>query len=299
MRAHFRSTRSLLAAAIAMAACSPAGSQSSRPARPVASPDCGTDPVLDGFVRAQTIRCAWGVASQCGFVGGAYEFGIGVGRDLRRAREYYRRACDLGSQDDCVELGLMVLKLDEKGGYPDVIPMWERACEKGSLAGCHAAGWGWALNAVELRVVTDVARGRKFLSKACGAGYMLSCGVEARLVVQTRETASYPNAQAGLIKACDLHERESCHFLAQTELHGTFGAKDEAAAASHFWEACRFGWGAGCGALAYLNSVGIGVPKDSDKARKLTDLTCKELHYEPACKAQTTADYARLAPEIP
>jgi hypothetical protein len=78
---------------------------------------------------------------------------------------------------------------------------------------------------------------------------MLSCGVEALLIVQTKDTVSYATAQAGLIKACDQHERESCHFLAQTELHGTFGSKDEVAAAGHFW-ACRFGWGAGCGALA-------------------------------------------------
>ena len=48
-----------------------------------------------------------------------------------------------------------------------------------------------------------------------------------------------------------------------------------------------------------MNAVGIGVPKDADKARKLAEATCKELHYEPACKAQQTADYAALAPEVP
>jgi len=128
---------------------------------------------------------------------------------------------------------------------------------------------------------------------------MVSCGAEARLVAQTKDTGSYATAQAGLVNACDLHERESCYFLAQTELHGTFGAKNEAAAAGHFWEACRFGWGAGCKALAYLNAVGIGVPKDSDKARKLADVACKELHDEPACKAAQTSDFAPLAPEVP
>jgi TPR repeat protein len=193
----------------------------------------------------------------------------------------------------------MMLKLGERGRYPDLIPMWERACEKGSLAGCHAAGWAWALNAAELGVVTDVARGRTFLSKACAAGYMVSCGVGARLVAQTKDSASYATAQAELVRACDLKERESCQLLGQTELHGTFGAKNEAAAASHFWEACRFGLSAGCSGLAYLNAVGIGVPKDSDKARKLAEVTCKELHDEAACKAAQTSDFAPLAPEVP
>jgi TPR repeat protein len=300
MRSHFRSTGNLLAAVLAMVACSPPGPQSSHGvAKPLPTPPCGPDPVVEGYVLAETIRCTWSIASSCSFAGSAYEHGLGVGRDRRRAREYHRQACDLGSQDDCAMFGRLTFKLGEKERYPELVAIWERACEKGSVFGCHTAGLAWTVDAAELGVATDVARGRAFFGRACAARYMVSCGVEARLVVQTKDTASYATAQAGLVKACALDERESCHFLAQTELHGTFESKNEAAAAGHFWEACRFGWAAGCGALAYLNAVGVGVPKDSDKARKLAEVSCKELHYEPACKAAQTSDFALLAPEVP
>jgi hypothetical protein len=195
--------------------------------------------------------------------------------------------------------GRLTFKLGEKERYPELVAIWERACEKGSVFGCHAAGLAWTVDAAQLGVTTDVARGRAFFAKACAARFMVSCGAKARLVAQTKDTASYAAAQAELVKACDLQERESCQLLGQTELHGTFGAKNEAAAASHFWEACRFGLGSGCSALAYLNAVGIGVPKDSTKAGKLAEVTCKELHYEPACKAVQTSDFAPLAPEVP
>lgn len=301
MRSHLRSTGTLLAAALVVAACSPPGAQSSQlvVASPVTTPACDPDPVVEGYVLSETIRCTWSIASSCSFAGSAYENGLTVGRDLRRAREYYRQACDLGSQDDCAMFGRAVFKLGEKERYHELVPIWERACEKGSVFGCHAAGSAWALHAAQLGITTDVARGRAFYARACAARYMVSCGAEARLVAQTRDTSSYETAQAGLVKACDLQERESCHLLAQTELYGTFGSKNQAAAARHFWEACRIGWGAGCSALAYLNATGIGVPKDADKARKLADVTCKELHYEPACKAAQTSDFAPLAPDVP
>lgn len=290
----------LFAVALGIGACSALGTPSSQPvAGPATVPTCSPDPVVEGFVLAETIRCAWGVANPCGFAGVAYKHGLGVVRDLRRARDYFSRACDLGSQDDCVELGLMIIKLGEKARYPDVMPMWERACKEGSLAGCNAAGWGWALSAAELGIDADVGRGRSLLSRACAAGYMVSCGAEARLVAQAKDTGNYETAKASLVKACEMHERDSCHFLGQTELYGTFAPKDEAAAAGRFWEACRFGLGSSCGALAYLNAVGVGVPKDLAKARKLADILCKEMRHEAACKAAQTSDFALLAPAVP
>jgi TPR repeat protein len=292
MTVHFWKIGPLVAAALVCAACS-------SPPRSAVTPVCGPDPLVEGYVLAQTIRCTWGIASQCGFAGSAYEHGLGVRRDVRRAREYYRQACDLGSQDDCAMFGMMTMKLGEKARYPEIVSMWERACEKDSVAGCHAAGLAWAFNADELGVARDVARGRAYLAKACGARFMLSCGVAARLAVQTKDAASYAEARAKLIEACSLRERESCHFLAKTELHGSFGPRADAAAAGHFWEACSLGWGAGCAGLAYLNAEGIGVPKNSDKARRLTEIACKQLHHEQACKAEPTGDYASLAPEVP
>jgi TPR repeat protein len=126
-------------------------------------------------------------------------------------------------------------------------------------------------------------RGRTYLAKACAARYLPACALEAVLVVHLKETSSYPAAREKLEQACKLRERESCHYLAQLELDGTFGPVDERTAGEHFWQACNEGWGAACAALAYMWAKGVGTSVNVEKARKLTSMACA-LKYEPACE---------------
>ncbi len=261
------------AAAVVSTACAAAAPP---PTAAAVAKTCEPDSVVEGYVLAQEVRCTWGVASQCAFAGSAYQFGLGVERDVRKSWDYYRKACDLGAQDGCVSFGILSMKLGEKQRYPELIPMWERACEAGEMSGCHTAGLVWTgdTDAADLGVAKDVARGRAFFAKGCAARYMLSCGQVARWALREKDSANYEKSHALLIEACKLRERESCDRLARAELLGRFGQKDEAAAALHFWEACKVGLAPACGALAYLNDVGIGVPKDAAKARELADFTC-------------------------
>lgn len=164
-------------------------------------------------------------------------------------------------RDDCAWSASLTLKLGEKERYPELLVIWERACEKGSVFGCYAASLAWTVKATEPGLETDVARGRALFPKACAARYMAACGAEARLVAQVRDTASYATARAQLVEACKLRDRESCYFLGLVELYGTFGPKQETAAAVRFWEACRVGQVDSCAALAYFNAVGLGFRK--------------------------------------
>jgi TPR repeat protein len=106
----------------------------------------------------------------------------------------------------------------------------------------------------------------------------------AKLVLVLKETSSYAQAHQQLVEACQLDERESCHHLANAELTGTFGTRDESLAARHFWQACGLGLRASCAAIAYLVANGIGVEKDRTKAEDLTFRACA-LGYEPACES--------------
>lgn len=260
---------------------------------------CKPDPVVEGYVFTQEIRCRWDMASQCGAAGSAYEYGIGVKRDISRARDYFRKACDLGSQDDCARFGVATAQLDEANKYPDLVPSWERACEASSVIGCHAAGLAWTTEAKELGLAENAARGRAFFEKACVARYMPSCGEEARLAIREKDTSSYPAVRAKLVEACDLQERQSCDLLARTELYGSLGVKDEAAAAKHFSQACGVGWSAACRSLAYMNATGLGSQKDLNKARNAVRIACRDLHDQSACEADATSDFSQLVPEVP
>jgi TPR repeat protein len=241
-------------------------------------------PVIDAFVTKQTIYCSWGLADACDFAGQAHLYGFGVPRDLVKARSYFGRACSLGSVDGCVREGVVTVELGEFTRAADVLGAWERACERGSYRGCNAAGIALATDAERLGIPPDIARGRAYLAKACAARLMPACGLEAAIVVERNETSSFPAAHTQLLQACELRERESCHFLAKRELDGTFGKKDEAAAGLHFFQACRDHFGPSCAALAHFHATGIQTPVNLEKARELTSRACA-LGFQPSCEA--------------
>ena len=270
--------RSTLAIGSVIACCGCAAG----PARQGELPAPAPKAVVDGFVLGQAVRCSWGLAEPCRFIGDAYQYGMGVPRDAKRARSYFRKACSLGSTEGCVMTGVMTIELGERDRFTDVFATWERACENGSYSGCHLAGITLVYDPMGLRTPRDVQRGRTYLTRACTARYLPACGMGAAITIEFKETSSYTEAHAQLLEVCKLRERESCHYLAQKELEGTFGARDERAARHHFWQACRDGWGASCSALAYMHAKGIGTPVNARRASELTAAACT-LGYEPSC----------------
>lgn len=251
--------------------------------RPAQAPLPGVTSLVEGFVNAEEIRCSWGLAESCSFTGEAYHLGMGVPRDLKRALSYFQRACSLGSTDGCVMSGVITVKRGDRTNSADVLATWEESCGKGSYAGCYAAGATLTFDPHGLGTRRDMPRGRMHLAKACSARYLPACALEAVIVVHLKETSSYAAAREKLEEACTLRERESCHYLAQFELDGTFGPVDERTAGKHFLQACNEGWGAACAALAYMWARGIGTSVNADKAKQLTEVACA-LKHEPACK---------------
>jgi TPR repeat protein len=179
--------------------------------------------------------------------------------------------------------GVVTVQVGDRSRFTEVLATWERACEAGSYSGCNAAGVAHVQDPEGLGVPRDIARGRMYLAKACAARYLPACGLAAALVLELKETSGYAAARAQLAEVCRLRERESCHYLAQCEFDGTFGAKDELAAGRYFFQACNDDWGPSCSALAYFHAKGIATPASADKARKLYARACA-LKHQPACE---------------
>jgi uncharacterized protein len=275
-------TRYTIVSAIACCGCTTQTPKPEAP-KPAEAPIPALMDVVEGFVNGEEIRCSWGLADSCLFAGEAHDYGMGVPRDQKRALSYFQRACSLGLVNGCVKAGIARVELGDQAHLADALAVWEEACEKGSYAGCHAAGMTLAFEPPGMGTPSEVQRARMYLAKACAARFLRACGVEAVLVVYLKETSSYATAREKLEEACKLRERESCHYLAQLELDGTFGPVDERTAGQHFFQACNGGWGAACAALAYLWANGIGTSVNPDKAKKLTAMACA-LKYEPACE---------------
>jgi TPR repeat protein len=239
-------------------------------------------PLVDGFVYAQSIRCSWGIAEQCAFTGEAYHLGMGVPRDFRRALSFFQRACTLGALDGCVMAGYMTVQVGEKAKFADVLATWEEACQKGSYSGCAMAGMTLTVDRMHLGTPRDIPRGREYLERACAARDMRACGAAAALTIEFKEASNFEAARAQLVQACRLHERETCHYLAQCEFDGTFGKADAAAAGRYFLQACNDGWGASCSAVAYLITKRTGTRDGA--AERFLSAACT-LGHEPACEA--------------
>jgi uncharacterized protein len=284
IRVNRRGYLPILLPALALNACAARQSRPVEPLEPSAADQLTLAPLIDGFVRNEETRCLWGLANKCEFVGRAYHLGIGVPPDQERAVGYFQRACSLGSADGCAMSGVMIVELGDKARFADVLTIWERACDSGSAFGCHSAGVALAVDSHGLGVPRDVPRGRAYLAKACAARYIPSCSVNSMLVFELKETEKYAAARQQLVKSCELRERETCHWLALSELDGTFGKKDERAAGHYLGMACAEDWAPSCSALAYVHAKGIGTPVNADKAKQLTTRACV-LKYQPACEA--------------
>jgi TPR repeat protein len=79
-------------------------------------------------------------ASRCFGLAISYVKGVGVAKDLAKARELYRRACDAGDADSCNNLGILLQS--GLGGPKDLAAaqtLFEQACKAGVAIGCDNA----------------------------------------------------------------------------------------------------------------------------------------------------------------
>jgi len=130
-----------------------------------------------------------------------------------------RAACDRGVLRSCVDLGLRYVEGERLGAPQDPIAargLFERACEGGVLAGCHALG---VLYQYSIGVAPNHARARDLYYRACKGGHLLGCvslgGIDELLERPDRALRLYRRACAGhepmgCRAACRLGDRTTC-----------------------------------------------------------------------------------------
>jgi len=156
------------------------------------------------------VRCETGDAPACGQLGRAYERGEGVGADLPRSAELYRKGCDGGHAWSCYALGFSyrggegVARSDERA-----VALFRQACVADYAPACGQLAW-------------HLSRGR---------------GVERD------ETAAATLFQ----KACDGEDEGSCRRLAEAYAVGRGVPRDVARAVALWRRACAGGDRESCG----------------------------------------------------
>jgi TPR repeat protein len=130
-----------------------------------------------------------------------------------------RARCDGGTLRSCVDLGLRLVEGPRLGVERDPIAaraLFERACDGGVLAGCHALG---VLYEQAIGVAPNHARARDLYQRACAGGHLPGCvslgGIDELLERPDRALLLYRRACAGgeplgCKAACRLGAREAC-----------------------------------------------------------------------------------------
>lgn len=219
--------------------------------------------------RAFEAACDKSYAPGCTHLGELYLHGIGVERDLDRARRLLAEGCEAEDWYGCTLLG----ELYESGRIPDrglaeARELHARACDHDVPRGC--AGLGRLLLAGPER-----ERGIDLLGRACRAGDGSGCRELGRLQAEGRVPGASDAVAAGLFRtACDVGDLDGCVELARLVQAGRVSGMATAEIAAIYGRACDAGEQALCARLGRLYLDGRGVPRDVDRGLALIERGC-------------------------
>lgn len=111
------------------------------------------------------LRCDEGHGGMCGELALMYKKGYGGIKSAGKAKELYQKACDLGVEQACVDVGVEL-------SWEKELEIVTRDCEKGNPFSCNNMGY---ILWMGKEVKHDLPEARKALTKACDSGYSASC----------------------------------------------------------------------------------------------------------------------------
>lgn len=216
-------------------------------------------------------KCTGGDVDACMFLGENYYYGKELGKNLGKARIFYRHACTKGNADACSNLGAM-LENGEGGGrdWNGAEAQYKRSCEGGSGLGCNNLG------------VLYERRGQKepkFLSRAldaynsaCAMQYGDSCAQVERLQ-KYAETDPKKQLENWQIACSGKDDLEACHKAGTIYYLGDGVPRSLTKAAEYFRKACDGGFAAACYNIAIMMEQGE-LPRDAKQVLATYDKAC-------------------------
>jgi TPR repeat protein len=202
------------------------------------------------------------------------ELGQGVPKDVARATELYRAACDAShASGGCNRLGLAFSR--GRGVAKD-------AARATALfeSGCDARDWAACTNlAVDLEQSGEAVRAKDLFDRACKAGrakrVIRADDMTACLDLGILVRASDPRTAIELFGAsCDAGLDKACGRLGLMLVEGRGVATDATRGAKLLEKACDGGDGSACNNLGRSYYKGIGVTADRDRAQSLWKKAC-------------------------
>ena len=212
--------------------------------------------------------------ANCFELGRSYRVGDGVPKDITRAAEFYKQACDGGHAKACSHLGFLY---DAGEGVElDTIRaagLYRQGCAGGEAIACNNLG---VMYSEGDGVGSDKARAAELYGLACDGGYALGCG-NLGIMYEAGEVVSLDQARAAELyaQACNGGVTNGCLRLGILHRDGEGVPQDQQWAAELFQLVCDSGDAVGCRLLGYLYENGEGVPRDKARAAELFERACE------------------------
>jgi TPR repeat protein len=203
--------------------------------------------------------------ADCYWLGIAYERGVGVVADQRRALAEYQRACTLGHVPGCTNAaGQVFIGRGTAKDLPRAATMYAAACDAGDRLACY-----WLGHIVD----GELGLGRNMSH----VGVVKNGDVEVRVLGDKNGSAQVtagPVVKALMARpdsVCDDKHPDRCWF---TGVRALIAGKP-ADAVTQMQRACTLGSGWGCLSLGDLTLRGIGITRDLGAAAG---------HFRKACE---------------
>lgn len=263
--------------------------------------------LLERAHTAYTRQCDAGELVWCMNLGLMYELGQGLDAPNREtAASLYRKACDGGILDACVNQSLLILedppnpraatlaleRLDKDCAAQNplscstlgqlyikemhgierdterAIPLLEKACEGGISQGCAVLGGVFMLGE---GVEKDAARALDFEKRACQLGDSTACFLAGTELLQADEPQK-TEAISLLRQACRIGHAEACALLGLIYQDGKLVPTDEVRANAFYRSGCRMGYPGACVALLQR---GEPLPLPPGQRDQILEQACK------------------------
>lgn len=155
-----------------------------------------------------------------------YEGDDEAGVDLEHAREYFRKACELGVPDGCTEAGRLYEDAEAGIDHEKAAALFAKGCDAGDPGGCAELG---LLERDGRGVPKDLARAAVLLEKGCTDRERTGCGALGALYEKGEGGRKKDPARAVELyrKGCRDGDDAACASATRLEEH-TAPPKDEA-----------------------------------------------------------------------
>lgn len=209
----------------------------------------------------------------CHWLAGLQMTGEGVAKDTAKAAALYTRACDGGYANGCYMLGLYYN--EGKALAKDdakAVALFTKACDLWIVRACTSLGYMYQNG---FGVTKDASKAMGFYRKACVTAEPDACLSLGLMYRQGGDVPKDPGQAAPLFStACDAGNAQACHNIASMHVLGEGMPKDLAKAIALYQKACDGKYAAACLALGSYYYLGKDLPRDWPKAAAFFGRAC-------------------------